>query len=232
MRDDHAVFTIDGVDVFLDRPVMTFGGEYLFVCLAAEGAGEICVAALKAGGRYVNGLRPVVLAGAGRFGVGAGRVVVIDNVLVGVLYVVVGDGQAIITKLHGDGRAVLQRDEVGAGLIVIRPIRHGVVIVGGHVVVVVGRFVDDGSVVVVVVGDVIVVIALEVVDTGIDVVGVVDGGGIGSKRCDLKNGSGNANIGATGSDSNLLNFISLSGVPKLVRIRIVVITTSTEVLRR
>lgn len=84
LRDDYAVFTIDGVDVFLDRPVMTFGGKYLFVCLAAEGAGEICVAALKAGGRYVNGLRPVVLAGAGCFGIGAGRVV-IDNVLVGVL---------------------------------------------------------------------------------------------------------------------------------------------------
>ena len=50
LRDDYAILTVDGVDVFLDRPVMTFGGEYLFVCLAAEGAGEICVAALKAGG--------------------------------------------------------------------------------------------------------------------------------------------------------------------------------------
>ena len=193
LRDDYAVFTVDGVNVFLDRPVMTFGGKYLFVCLAAEGAGEICVAALKAGGRYVNGLRPVVLAGAGRFGVGAGRVVVIDNVLIGVLYVVVGDGQAIITKLHGDGRAVLQRDEVGAGLVVIRPIRHGVIVVGGHVVVVVGRFVDDGGVVVVVVGDVIVVIALEVVDTGIDVVGVVDGGSVGD-GFDGINGSGQTEI--------------------------------------
>lgn len=181
---------------------------------------------------YVNSLRPVVLAGAGRFGVGAGRVVVIDNVLVGVLYVVVGDGQAIITKLHGDGRAVLQRDEVSAGLIVIRPIRHGVVVVGGHVVVVVGRFVDDGGVVVVVVGDVIVVIALEVVDTGIDVVGVVDGGGIGRKRSNLKNGSGYANICAIGRDSNCLNSISLSGIPKFVIARIVVITTSSEIRSR
>ena len=114
--------------------------------------------------------------------------VVIDNVLVGVLYVVVGDGQAIITKLHRDSRTILQRDEVGAGLVVIRPVRHGVVVVGGHVVVVVGRFVDDGGVVVVVVGDVIVVIALEVVDTGIDVVSVVDGG-IRSERDNLKYGS-------------------------------------------
>ena len=110
LRNDYAVLTVDGVNVFLDRPVMTFGGEYLFVCLAAEGAGEICVAALKAGRLYVNSLRPVVLAGAGRFGIGAGRV--IDNVLVGVLYVVVGDGQAIITKLHRDSRTILQRDEV------------------------------------------------------------------------------------------------------------------------
>ena len=190
------------------------------------------MAALKAGGCYVNGLRPIMLAGAGRFGIRAGRVIIIDNVLVGVLYVVVGDGQAVVAELHGDGRAVLQRDKVGAGLVVIRPIRHGVVVVGGHVVVVVGRLVDDGGVVIVVVGDVIVVIALEVVDTGVDVVGVVDGGGVGGKRCDLKNGSCYANIGATGRDINLLNCISLSGVPKFVIAPIVVITTSSEIISR
>ena len=216
LRDDYAVLTVDGVDVFLDRPVMTFGREYLFVCLAAEGTGKVCVAALKAGGCYVNGLRPVVLAGGGRFGIRAGRVVVIDNVLVGVLYVVVGDGQAIVTKLHGDGRAVLQRDEIGAGLIVIRPIRHGVIVVGGHVVVVIGRFVDDGGVVVVVVGDVIVVIALEVVDPGVDVIGVVDGGGVGRCRSDLKNRGRESDVLTSTSKANTIrrkDFITICVTP-------------------
>ena len=128
------------------------------------------MAALKTGGSRVNGLRPLVLAGGG----GIGGAIVLDDVLVAVGDVVVGDGHAIVAELHRDGGAVLQCDEVGAGLVIVRPLLHNVGGIGGHVVVVVGGLVVDGRVVVVVVGDAVVVVAVEVVHTGVDVVVVGD----------------------------------------------------------
>ena len=111
-----------------------------------------------------------MLAAGGR----VGSAIVLDDVLVAVGDVIFSDGHAVVTELHRDGGTVLQRDEVGAGRIVVRPVRHGVVIVGSYVVVVVGGLVDDGRVVVVVVGDAVVVVAVEVVYTGRDVVVVGD----------------------------------------------------------
>ena len=179
----RAVCVVDRVDVFLHRPVVTFGGEVLFIRFATQRAGVGRMAALQAGGGRVNGLRPVVLAGGGR----VGSAIVLDDVLVAVGDIVLGDGHAVVTELHRDGGAVLQRDEVGAGRIVVRPVRHGVVIVGSHVVVVVGGLVDDGRVVVIVVGDAVVVVTVEVVDTGRDV--VVVGDKACGRRCDRENGS-------------------------------------------
>ena len=168
-----AIRVIDHVDVLNDLPVVTLGGENLLVGLTALGAGVAGVAALKTSGSRVNGLLPVVLAGGGGIG-GRGRV--LNDVLVAVGDVVVGDRHAIVTELHRDGGTVLQRDEVGAGLVIVRPLLHNVDGIGGHVVVVVGGLVDDGRVVVVVVGDTVVVVAVEVVYAGVDEVVVGDQG--------------------------------------------------------
>ena len=66
---NRAVCVVDGVDVFLHRPVMAFGGEILLVGFTTERAGVGRMTTLKAGGGRVYGLLPVVLAAGGCVGI-------------------------------------------------------------------------------------------------------------------------------------------------------------------